>query len=250
MWIVDRGDRRNAPAVRYFAGGATRTSDTAATDSFGLVAGNPRGITTDGTNLWVVDTGTDDVYKYTTSGTFLGSWALDGRNGAPRGITINPGDVDDIWVIDSSDDDIYQYSGAASRTSGSQAADAVFNLASGNTNPQGIADPPTDSLIASGESLDTNGDGAVTSIDALLVINWLNGNRSDDRSADELDVNGDGYVSPVDTLAVINHLNFQSGTTDISSSNSDRQVREHIFSGTADDDEDDLVDEELLGLLV
>ena len=70
------------------------------------------------------------------------SWALDSRNTVPRGITINPGAVDEIWVVDATDDAIYQYSGAASRTSDSQVADAVFNLASGNTNPQGIADPP------------------------------------------------------------------------------------------------------------
>ena len=37
---------------------------------------------------------------------------------------------------------IYQYDGAVSRTSGSAAADAFFDLAAGNTNPQGIADPP------------------------------------------------------------------------------------------------------------
>ena len=56
-----------------------------------LAAGNPRGITTDGTHLWVVDTGTDDVYKYTVGGTLVGSWALDSRNTVPRGITIGPG---------------------------------------------------------------------------------------------------------------------------------------------------------------
>lgn len=138
IWIVDRGNDR----VHYFAGGATRTGDTGATSNFALVAGNPRGITTDGIHLWVVDTGTDDVYKYTTSGTYLGSWAMDSRNTAPRGITIDPSNVGDIWVVDSGDDDIYQYSGAATRLSGSQSADEVFNLASGNANPQGIADPP------------------------------------------------------------------------------------------------------------
>lgn len=138
VWIVDRGNDR----VHFFAGGATRTTDTSATSSFSLTAGNPRGITTDGTYLWVVDASTDDVYKYTVGGILLGSWAMDSRNTTPMGITINPGDVNDIWVIDSTDDAIYEYSGAASRTSGSQAAGAVFNLAAGNTNPQGIADPP------------------------------------------------------------------------------------------------------------
>jgi hypothetical protein len=39
-------------------------------------------------------------------------------------------------------DNVYRYVGAASRTSGSQNAAATFALAAGNTNPQGIADPP------------------------------------------------------------------------------------------------------------
>ena len=42
---------------------------------------------------------------------------------------------------------MYQYTAAASRTSGSQAAAATFALAAGNTNPQGIADPPAPGTI-------------------------------------------------------------------------------------------------------
>jgi len=40
---------------------------------------------------------------------------------------------------------VYQYAGARSRTSGSQSASATFALTAGNTNPQGIADPPAGS---------------------------------------------------------------------------------------------------------
>jgi Putative Ig domain len=149
VWIVDRGDRNNAPVLRYFAGGATRTSDTSETSSFPLVTGNPRGVTTDGTHLWVVDAGTDDVYKYTVGGTLVGSWALDSRNTSPQGITIDPANVNHIWVIDAGDDDIYQYSGAASRVSGSQSADAVYGLAADNTKPKGIADPPPGDVLSS-----------------------------------------------------------------------------------------------------
>ncbi|MEZ6039527.1 MAG: hypothetical protein R3C20_03420 [Planctomycetaceae bacterium] len=141
VWIVDRGNDR----VHCFADGATRTSNTGTTSSFSLVAGDSRGITTDGTYLWVVDAGTDNVYKYTVGGALLGSWALDSRNTSPQGITIDPANVNDIWVVDSGDDAVYQYSGAASRTSGSQSANEVFALASGNTNPRGIADPPSPS---------------------------------------------------------------------------------------------------------
>ncbi len=44
--------------------------------------------------------------------------------------------------MDNGTDKVYQYAAAAGRTSGSQNASATFALASGNTNPQGIADPP------------------------------------------------------------------------------------------------------------
>jgi hypothetical protein len=37
---------------------------------------------------------------------------------------------------------VYQFTAAASRTSGSQSPTTSFALAAGNTNPQGIADPP------------------------------------------------------------------------------------------------------------
>jgi hypothetical protein len=45
-------------------------------------------------------------------------------------------------VNDASLDRTYEYSAAATRTSGSQAPAVSFALAAGNTNPQGIANPP------------------------------------------------------------------------------------------------------------
>jgi hypothetical protein len=50
--------------------------------------------------------------------------------------------------VDNGTDKVYQYVGAASRTSGSQTAAATFALASGDTNPQGIADPPPESELS------------------------------------------------------------------------------------------------------
>src|SRR5262249_39289906 len=79
---------------------------------------------------------------YTLSGSLLGSWSIDPANTHPTGITINPANVSDIWIVDSGTLKVYQYTAAASRTSGSQNAAATFALAAGNTNPQGIADPP------------------------------------------------------------------------------------------------------------
>jgi hypothetical protein len=62
--------------------------------------------------------------------------------GTPTGITIDPTNVNDIWIVDNYDDRVYQFTAAASRTSGNQTPAASFALAVGNTNPQGIADPP------------------------------------------------------------------------------------------------------------
>ena len=100
---------------------------------------------TDGTSLWVVnDSTTDKVFKYTLSGSLVGSWTIS-TSGAtsPTGLTIDPtGASQAIWIVDSGTDKVYQYANARSLTSGYQSAAATFALAAGNTNPQGIADPP------------------------------------------------------------------------------------------------------------
>ncbi len=63
------------------------------------------------------------------------------------------------------------------------------------------------------EPRDVNGDGAITPIDALIVINRLNmpGDASlSDQSSDGesmIDVNGDRRVTPFDALQVLNHVN-------------------------------------------
>src|SRR5262249_39797492 len=85
----------------------------------------------------------------TVSGTSKGSWSIDAANTSPTGITINPSNVSDIWIVDSGTKKIYQYTAAASRTSGNQNAAASFALAANNTNPQGIADPPTGNMLLS-----------------------------------------------------------------------------------------------------
>jgi hypothetical protein len=143
VWIVDaRGDR-----VYRYAGAASRTSGSQfAASSFRLDNSNtsPKDIVTDGTHLWVVnDSSTDRVFKYTIAGALVGSWTIDPANRAPTGITLDPASPQHIWVVDSGTDRVYQYNGAASRTSGSQTAASSFALAPGNTNPQGIADPPS-----------------------------------------------------------------------------------------------------------
>jgi hypothetical protein len=145
IWLVDSSSAK----VYKYTGAASRLSGSqSAASSFNLVSGkngntNPQDLVTDGTSFWVVDGSKLKVFKYTLSGSSLGSWGIDPANTNPTGITINPTKVSDIWIVDSGTDKVYQYIGAASRTSGSQTAVATFALAAGNTNPQGIADPPT-----------------------------------------------------------------------------------------------------------
>src|SRR4029077_10079001 len=74
---------------------------------------------------------------------------ISGAGSAPTGITLDPSNIAHLWISDSGTDRIYQYDNAASRTSGSQSPSTSFALAAGNSNPQGIADPPAPASGAS-----------------------------------------------------------------------------------------------------
>jgi hypothetical protein len=71
------------------------------------------------------------------------------------------------------------------------------------------------SMAGEGEessSYDVSGDGVISPLDALLVINYLNQPRLSGPSATaqnppRLDTNGDGRVTPLDALLLINRLN-------------------------------------------
>jgi DNA-binding beta-propeller fold protein YncE len=149
VWLVDS----SADKVYKYAGAAgLRSGSQNAASNFSLVGGkngdpSPQDIVTDGTSFWVVDGTKLKVFKYTLSGSLLGSWAIDPANTHPTGITINPSNVSDVWIVDSGTLKVYQYAGAAGRTSGSQNAAATFALAAGDTNPQGIADPPPADML-------------------------------------------------------------------------------------------------------
>lgn len=72
-------------------------------------------------------------------------------------------------------------------------------------------------------SLDVNGDGVVSAMDVLMIVNELNGQGPRALSATQiaslgqllpqgyLDANVDAFLSPVDALMVINYLNSQIG---------------------------------------
>lgn len=242
IWILDR----NLDTVFHYANAAMlRSGEAEPTDSFALHANNKngKGITTDGTHIWVVNDvrGKDKVYKYGIDGTYVSRWNIDPANAKPTGITIDPtGATNDIWIVDNQTDSVYQYNSGATRNGGSVVSNDVFALDAANTNPQGIADPEsltTDQLsVADVEQRvanttdtrlfwdnpdnewDVNDDGKVSAIDALLIINHLNRVQFTDVALSDfdglfLDPNADGRVSASDALSVINGLNRLSLTS-------------------------------------
>ncbi len=156
IWIVDA---KQDKVFKYTgAAGRTEYSQNAAS-SFNLNSGNsnPKDIVTDGTHLYVVnDSTTDKVFKYTLTGTLVSSWTVS-TSGAtsPTGITLDPSNdplnPHHLWIVDNGTDRVYQYSNSVNQANGSsKVADASFSLATaaGNTNPQGIADPPPNSGLS------------------------------------------------------------------------------------------------------
>jgi hypothetical protein len=142
VWIVDA----KSDKVFRYTGAASRLSGSQnAASSFNLASGNgaPTDLVTDGASFWVLnDNANDKVFKYTLAGSSLGNWTLIGGGGSPTGITLDPVSPSHLWIVDNATDRVYQYDNAVTRTSGSQAAASSFALAAGNTNPQGIGDPP------------------------------------------------------------------------------------------------------------
>lgn len=68
-------------------------------------------------------------------------------------------------------------------------------------------------------ALDTNGDGSISPLDVLTIVNHLNrkvggpvedGAENDNQNNDFLDANADRSVSPLDVLMLINFLNLRS----------------------------------------
>jgi hypothetical protein len=143
IWIVDAC----LDKVYRYTGAASRLSGSqSAASSFALNTNNknPKDVVTDGSNLWVVNDSTSDkVFKYTTSGSLVGSWTISGAGSSPTGITLDPSvGSGHLWIVDSGTDKVYQFNNARGCTSGSLSPSTHFVLAAGNTNPQGIADPP------------------------------------------------------------------------------------------------------------
>ncbi|MEQ1826987.1 MAG: hypothetical protein ABL921_13615 [Pirellula sp.] len=143
VWLVDKKQDK----VFKYTGAASRLSGSqTAASSFSLNGSNtsPTDLVTDGSSIWVLNDTllTDKVFKYNVSGTLLGSWTITSGGGSPTGLTIDPANVSNIWIVDNNTDRVYQFDAATGRTSGSASPTSSFALSAGNTNPQGIADPP------------------------------------------------------------------------------------------------------------
>jgi uncharacterized repeat protein (TIGR01451 family) len=90
---------------------------------------------------------------------------------------------------------------------------------------------------------DVNGDGWVTPIDALLIINRLNSMGTGPLRAsvsDFLDVNRDNHLSPIDALMVINYLNQASsaqaeGESDMQQPTRDRMTAIDSYFASIED---------------
>jgi predicted ribosomally synthesized peptide with SipW-like signal peptide len=112
-------------------------------DDFGLSDGpvRPQGISVEGTNIYVLNSGGDYVYHYTCSGDFQGvSKRL--LHTMPSGIVTNglAIDGDDLWLVSSPPHKIYRYSLSAAFPGGSDLSAAQeINLDNWNKGATGLA---------------------------------------------------------------------------------------------------------------
>jgi hypothetical protein len=187
IWLVDN----KADKVFRYANAANRLSGTQnATSSFTLYNKgpfspdysnkNPKDIVTDGNFLWVLNDGVseDKLFKYTLTGTPLwqNGWTLDLASSQPTGVTLDPANPNDFWIVDAGTDRVYRYAGAVFQDGGGlpHPFRDSFALAAGNTNPQGIADPPVDVAVREAskpaESRKTARAHAAANDEALLAL--------------------------------------------------------------------------------
>jgi hypothetical protein len=111
-------------------------------------------------------------------------------------------------------------------------------------------DPPPESIDASPAALDTNLGGLVTSVDALLVVNWLNSNEVSEAPS-SVDLDDDGMATAMDTLVVVNYVNEQSSTVAARPLQAvDSRAVDHLLASLQEDDGADVLEDELLDLLI
>ena len=90
---------------------------------------------------------------------------------------------------------------------------SATTLSDSSVNSNADSTAPSQPLLKFNEmdtALDVNQDGILSALDALLVVNYLNGQSLDGLGRLSLDVNKDSSVTPLDVLLVINQLNVQA----------------------------------------
>jgi hypothetical protein len=210
---------------RYIAAAGRLSDSQNAASNFSLnnANQNPKDVVTDGSHLWVVnDSSSDKVFKYMLSGALVESWTIS-TSGAtsPKGITLDPSNPNPNhqWIVDAGTKRVYQYDGATAFASGSLSASMSFDLAAGNTNPQGIADPPVaaaDQTVIDNDPRptagDSNRDGIFNSADLVLVLQA--GEYEDDVAGNSTfekgDWNGDGEFNSRDLVFAFQQGNYVS----------------------------------------
>ena len=152
IWIVGRDASTNALRIfRFDKGAIVRSGGLEADHSFALRSNNtnPTGLVSDGWNIYVVD-GSAKVFAYDKNGQTLGNtqynpWQLDLANSNPTGVTLNPSGGNELWVVDKTANRVFRYNNGRGNhwwnNGGPQTASSTFNLPSGVTNIEGIADP-------------------------------------------------------------------------------------------------------------
>ncbi len=254
VWIVDaRQDR----VYRYTNAASRLSGSQSAVSSFALNSGNrsPKDIVTDGTHLWVIeDSSTDKVFKYTVAGSLVGSWTISGGGNSPTGLTIDPsGASQSIWIVDSATDRVYEYTNSRSRDSGSQAAAVSFALAVGNTNPQGIADPPVAGADpAAADSIAEEPGNSARNVPAIaVVLPSPNSGHLASSLQQPVTTTDPGETKHASEIRTVNQrLLPSSGVTDPVWSDSSRGSKtESIQDSVFDDEAFQWLDESLLTLL-
>ena len=141
LWLADSvGDSVFAYAL---SGGARQDGSGATTDrefSLHSANGDPAGIWSDTTTMWVADSGDDKLYAYTLATGARdedSEFNLHGDNDNPVGIW---SDGTTMWVTDGGDNKLYAYalSGGARQDGSGATTDREFNLHGDNSNPAGI----------------------------------------------------------------------------------------------------------------
>ena len=175
----------------------------------------------DGTTVWVVNK-SGKVYVYDNDGVSKGSWTPTG----PVKFDGIATDENSVWIVDRETDKAYRYIDAASRTSGTVAADSSFPLARGNKKAKGITSDGAHLWVVN----DAKGTDKVFKykIDGTLVGSWAIDSANSTPTGITIDPNNVDHVWIVDsgTDKVYQYDNGASRTSGQQDSNGDWDLAE------------------------